>query len=112
MKIDKKKLGVTIKNVCGWAACAVLVIAPSVKSLTQTIGDVKYLSGKVTYSDAVSAILHSSMWSDNKAMATSVLPKDADAELYKSVIEITKSSLFSEDKLKAIQEICNSTKES
>ncbi len=61
---------------------------------------------KVKYSDAVGSILESGMFSADKNTAIALLGKDKDADFYKAVIKIANSSMYSSDKLKAIQHIC------
>ena len=58
------------------------------------------------YNDAVSAIMDSSMWSDYKVKAVSALPLYARPVLYEAVIEVSKSSMFSDDKLETILRMC------
>ena len=66
----------------------------------------------VTYSDAISAILHSSMLGSDKAELTSKLPMDMKPEVYKAVIEITKSSMLGSDKRETILKLCDLAEES
>ena len=59
-----------------------------------------------SYNDAVVAIMESSLWSDYKARAVSVLPLYARPELYEAVIGVSRSSMFSDDKLNTIIKMC------
>lgn len=59
-----------------------------------------------SYKDAVSAIMDSSMWSDYKVKAVDALPLYGRPVLYEAVIEVAKSSMFSDDKLETILRMC------
>ena len=112
INIDKETVGKTIKNVCNWAAITAVVVLPRLGTVKRNIDAVRYQCGNVTYSDAVGEVLNSSMWSTDKTKVTSNLPKDADPELYKSVIQVVRSSMYSGDKVEVIEHICGVEMES
>lgn len=60
----------------------------------------------VTYSDAVNAIMNSTMWHDDKSEAIAVLSRDANEELYKAIIHVANGKMWSDDKLKTIKNLC------
>lgn len=62
-------------------------------------------NGKVTYADAVRAILRSGMFSDAKQKAIHSLNKNGDSAYYRSVIDVAESSLFSDDKIEIIKSL-------
>ena len=63
--------------------------------------------GNASYNDAVNAILNSSMWAEDKSKAVSELKMDMRPEVYKAVIEVAKTSMFSEDKCNTIIKMVN-----
>ena len=63
--------------------------------------------GDASYNDAVSAILNSGMWAEDKSKAVSELKMDMRPEVYKAVIEVAKTSMFSEDKRNTIIKMVN-----
>lgn len=103
MKITKE----TIKNVGRVVGTVVLYgaafVAPRV--LSRNIDEVTRYGRIVRYSDAVSAIMNSGMFSDDKSAAVAMLCKDKDTEYYRAVIRIVESSMFSSDKVKTIANI-------
>lgn len=78
-----------------------LVVASYVSDMDMST--VKGLLGKTNYSDAVDAIMSSTMFSSDKRKMLDQLKKDGDATYYKSVIKVVKSSMFSRDKIEAIE---------
>ena len=104
--LNAEKVGKFLKNSCKFAACTLVAVLPYL-STKDTLDAIRY-SGDVSYSDAVGAVMSSSMWSENKREVIGLLKKDADAEFYRAVIQIVKSSMWSEDKVKAIKNICGS----
>lgn len=78
-----------------------LAVASYVSDLDITT--VKGYLGKTDYSDAVDAIMSSTMFSSDKRKMLDQLKKDGDATYYKSVIKVVKSSMFSRDKIEAIE---------
>lgn len=65
-----------------------------------------------TYSDVVVAIMESNMWSDDKAKAIAAIPMYALPELYEAVIEVVKSSMFSDYKLNTVLKMVKQYEES
>lgn len=60
----------------------------------------------VGYDDAVQAIMHSGMYSHDKANAVSALKRDGDTEFYKAIVHIAKSSgMYSHDKVNMIEQL-------
>lgn len=66
----------------------------------------RYNTGAVKYDDAVRAIMRSSMFSEDKSKAVAVLRTDANPDFYRAVIDIVNSPMWSEDKLKTIDDMC------
>lgn len=63
--------------------------------------------GKVTYDDAIGAIMTSNLFNVDKRKAIEILPHDGETEMYKAVIQVVKSNLFSEEKVAAIKSVCD-----
>lgn len=62
---------------------------------------------RVGYSDAVTAIMESNMWSDDKRKAVSMLKRDKDSDFYKAVIAVANNrSTWSSDKVTIIHDLC------
>ena len=62
-------------------------------------------SGKVTYDDAVSAILNSGMYSSDKVKAANILNVGEDTTYYKAAIAVVRSSAYSGDKLEMLENL-------
>lgn len=62
--------------------------------------------GKVEYDDAVGAIMDSNLFNADKRRAVDLLPHDGEKEMYKAVIQVVKSNMFSEEKVQTIESIC------
>lgn len=107
--IDTKKIGNVIKTGGSLVLYAAVVMLPYVSS-KDVFNKIRY-SGNVKYSDAINAILNSSMYSSDKGKLTSILPKDANADLYRAVIQVANSDIFSSDKVKMIKDICGDESE-
>ena len=61
---------------------------------------------RVGYDDAVYAIMHSSMYSHDKADAVAALKRNETSAFYKAIVHIAKNSgTYSHDKLDMIQEL-------
>lgn len=75
----------------------------SMKDVTEMV---RY-SGNVKYSDAINAIMESSMFGSDKNKIVAMLKKDGDADYYKAIIKVVKSNMFGSDKVKAIEYICD-----
>lgn len=63
------------------------------------------VNGPVGYNEAVDAIMHSSMWADDKTKAVSILKRGESSEYYRAMISIVKSSMWADDKIKAMNSI-------
>ena len=104
LNVNVKKIGNVIKTAGGLVLYAAVVMLPYV-STKDTVDKIRY-SGNVKYSDAINAILQGGMYSSDKTKLTAILPKDADSDLYRAVIQVANSDLFSSDKVKMIKDIC------
>lgn len=101
-----------LSKVAGYIKPVLAVVTPIVAMTvaekgTNTIMDKIRYSGKVTYADAIRAILRSGMFSDAKQKAIYALNKDGDSAYYRSVIDIAESSLFSDAKVETIKGLSN-----
>ena len=105
ISINKDNVRNAIRTGCGLVIAVTAFVLPNLDSLRNTIDDVKR-HGNVTYSDVISTILNSSMYSTDKAKVVNIVPKDGDVELYKSIIQIVKSNMYSGDKISIIKDIC------
>lgn len=85
--------------------CFGVLTALSYLSATDVVKVVRY-SGVVGYGDAVSAIMESSMWSEDKKKAVAVLKQNQHSDFYKAIIHVAQSSMWSEDKVKTIMDMC------
>lgn len=113
MKIRITKDGVvnTIKTGFSFAAAVAVVVLPNLSTLKEVADDMRY-RGKVTYNDAIDAILHSTIYSSDKTKLVMMLPKDRDVEFYKSIVSILNSTIYSGDKFTIIKDICEREEES
>ena len=71
-----------------------------------------YNSGKVTYNDAVDAILNGDMLSSAKQESVKILKKDGDSEYYRCIIHTVQSSLLSNAKYNIIETLSRSNEDS
>lgn len=104
---NKKNLemaGKIAKKGCELAAYGLMTMLSCI-TVKDVVEAVRY-SGDVGYSDAVSAIMNSSMYSHDKTSAVSALLREADSETYKAIIQIARSGMYSHEKVKSIQNIC------
>lgn len=98
-----------IKTVKGFAkdigeAVIPVIGAILVNKAVSMVQDV--MTSNVKYNDVVKAIMdNSAIWSSDKNRFISAVKKDADADYYKAVIRIVESSMWSEDKFKAIENL-------
>lgn len=101
-KVNWESIGNTVGAVCEVAACGLiwLVACKYIDSAAET-----YVAESVGYDDAVSAIMDSGMFSNDKAGAVTALKKYASDEYYKAVISIAESGMFSDEKLNTIRNI-------
>lgn len=51
--------------------------------------------------------MNSRMWSEDKSKAVALLRKDGSSEFYKAIIDVANSSMWSNDKIETIQNMCN-----
>lgn len=93
MKITKETIGGIAKIGFAAAGATLAIVASKLKDRN------------ASYSDAVTAIMDSDMFSVDKNAATKALKKDGDAEFYRAVIKIAKSTMFSCDRFKLIVEL-------
>lgn len=84
----------------------VLEIVSPVVVTAMYMGKNPKLKHITTYDEAVSAILRSSMFADDKAKAAVKLPIGASPGFYKTIISVVESSMFSNNKLNTIVELC------
>lgn len=105
-KINWKQVGSTIINGGGVIVGVALCTVPYLKTIRDVAESVRYYRGCVSYSDAVSAVLSSDMFSSAKEEAVKMIPKDGDNELYRSIIQVVNSDAFSGNKVNMIKDIC------
>ena len=103
LNLNKEAVGKIAKgsfSVISFVAMGILsnLSADDVKSIVRR--------GKVTYDDAVGAIMDSNLFNADKRRASDLLPHDGEIEMYKAVIQVVKSNLFSEEKVQTIESIC------
>lgn len=103
INVNKETVGKIARNGCRVALYALAVILPHV-SVKETVDAIRY-SGNVEYSDVISVIMNSSMFSSDKQEMISLMKKDKDAEYYRSIIQVVKSNMYSGDKVKTIKTI-------
>lgn len=110
MKINMDKVKSTMVT-GGKVLLNVAVFAlPFYSQAKKVVTDVRYTI-KVEYSDVVNVILNSNMMSSTKAEVVTLLPKDGNTEMYRSVIAVVESNMMSSDKVKMIKDICGSIEE-
>lgn len=98
--ITKEAVGRFAKTGCKVVGYGLATVASYVSM--KDIADVKNYFGKVNYSDAVRAIMNSSMYSSDKNRMIEVLRRDGNTEYYRTVISVVNSTMFSSDKIKTI----------
>ena len=69
------------------------------------ISAVEDCASEANYSDAVGAILDSSMFDSDKNAAIGLLKRGGDSEYYKSVISVINSSIVSRNKIRTIEKL-------
>ena len=62
---------------------------------------------KSTYSSVISNIMNSDMWGSDKEKLLEMIPKDADAELYGSILAVLMSNDWSSSKVKMVRTLCD-----
>lgn len=102
INIDVERIGNIIKTGGRLAVCAAVVILPYAKD----ISDKMRCNGPVKYSDVVNVILNSCMMSSYKTELIELLPKNAESDLYRTVIHVINSDMLSSNKVKVIKDIC------
>ena len=102
-KINWGSVGNYAKQLCEAASYVFVYVAAS-KGMKYVLEcDSNELVG---YDDAIHAIMHSSMYSHDKADAAAALKRYGDTAFYKAIVHIVKdSSTYSHDKLKMIKEL-------
>lgn len=95
-RLAKKGLGIALPIL------AMIMYHTSVDDVRNRI---RYI-GVVSYSDAINAVLDSSMFSSNKEEIIRALPKDGSSDFYKSVMHIVESDMLSSSKVNAIVDMC------
>ena len=100
IKITKEFVGNVVK-IGGMAMIYGLAAMASKTSVKDAIDNIRY-SGKVSYSDAVSAVMDSNMFDSNKNRVLELLKKDGDIEYYRTIIKIVRSDMFDSNKIRAI----------
>lgn len=102
--ISKEQLGTIGKKLyrgCGYAVKGLATVV-AYMSVTGLLEDLRYC-GPVGYSDAVNAIIDSSLYSDGKAKIMAVLKTDGDSDYYKAVIKVVQSVMYSDKKVEIIE---------
>lgn len=92
--INKEAVGTFVKKGCKVILYGLAVALPYMSSSK---------NNEATYSDAVSVVMNSAMFSGDKQKVLSMLKKYGDTDYYNSVIEVMESSMFSSDKIKTIE---------
>lgn len=105
INIDMAKVGNAVKGFGNFVLSAAMVAAPYMYLKSDSV-KVRYISN-ASYSDAISAVLNSNMLSLYKTEIVNILPKDGDAELYKSIIAVINSDMMSRYKVEIIKDICD-----
>lgn len=109
LKIDLEKIKNATVKVGSTVLKMAVLVAPFL-SMNKTVTEVRYI-GPVTYSDAISALLSSNMFSGDKTKIAAMLPKNKNADFYRSIIAVIESTMFSNDKVKMIKDICEDLSE-
>lgn len=99
--IPKEQIGKIVKGGCKILLAAFAIALPSL--IRENAKTVSYCVGEAKYSDAVNAILNSSMFDSSKTRAMELLKRDADSEYYKSVILAVNSEMFDSTKVQTIK---------
>lgn len=105
MTINWSMVGIAAKRVCkGALAYGSTVLVSRLLKTDNTVYD----SAFAEYDDVISAILHSSMLSSDRATVTSMIPRNGDRRLYKAIILVVNSSMLTSDKIKTIRSLLES----
>lgn len=106
ININWSKVGNAAKEIGGWVLTAGIMAAPYLMMKDSTTVKARYIANDATYSDVISAILHSGMLSSYKTKIVAMVPKNGDTELYKSIIAVINSDMLSSNKVDIIKDIC------
>ena len=102
IKITKSQVKDFVRNCCLLAYGAAAIAGACMTKSAQTNRITNY-SRTATYSDAVKAIMESSMFGSHKTRAIELLKRDGDTEYYMAVVTVANSSMFSSNKIEAIE---------
>ncbi len=94
-----KAIGLTILTVVG------AVAKNSLENVLQAKAN-EQLYKKASYSGVISAIVNSNMWDSYKEKAIEIVPKNADPELYGSLLAVILSDQWDKSKVKTIETLC------
>lgn len=107
IKFDKDKL----KDVGKAAGLAIAtVVAAVAKNSLESALQVKaneFVYKKASYAGVINTVISSDMWSSDKEKVISIIPTDADEELYGSIMAVLMGDDWSSDKIKMIKMLCN-----
>lgn len=98
-------IGRFMKKGCKYLFYAAVTVLSCSTVTDEIFKSMRYSDG-ASYSDAVLAIMESSMVSSYKDEAVAVLSKDCDSEFYKAIIHIIDSDMMSSYKVDAIKKLC------
>lgn len=105
-KFDKKKA----KDIGGSVVLAVVTVAAAVaKDSLEKAMKVKaneHIYKKSTYAGVISTVMSSDMWSSDKEKLIEIIPKDADSDLYGSIIAVLMGDSWSSDKVRMVSSLC------
>lgn len=101
LNITKEQVGQFVKTGLKLALGALVV--SKTYFTRENVATVKCYIGEANYSDAVDAILSSSMFDSSKTKALDLLKRDGDAGYCKSVISTVNSSVFDSSKVQTIK---------
>lgn len=100
-KLDLNSIRNLAGGICEVAASVLLIAASNKVIEVITGGHVRVVA---RYSDAINAIMKSSMYSNDKREAAAVLKRYEDAEYYRAIINVVQDSrLYSSDKVELIK---------
>lgn len=102
-KVDLKVIGSIAKRITKVAAPFTVMGLVASKSTKNNI---------TTYNDAVKAILRSTMLEVDKTRTIAGLKPEQSSEIYEAVINVVKSSMYSDSKRKTILDISKQAEES
>ena len=104
-----KKIKITKEHVKGFVKgfCILAYSAAAIAGAVMTRGETRtsnmYYLGAAGYSDAVKAIVESSMFDSGKKRAIELLKRDGDAGYYNAVIATVNSDMFDSGKIASIE---------